>query len=74
MSIIPSSTWNDRLKIVYECKHFWISYQEHDEMIKQISSWVPIPIMSCTFVKNVSSWFDRIVSTWTFEFFIREKP
>ena len=34
MKAVPSSTWSNRLRNVYEHKNFWISYQEHDEMTK----------------------------------------
>ena len=30
--MVPSSTQNDRLIIIYECESIWISYQEHDKM------------------------------------------
>ena len=41
--------------IVYKCESFRISYQEQDEMTKQISSRVPVPIVSHAIMKNVPS-------------------
>ena len=60
--------------IVYKCESFWISYQEQDEMTKWISSRIPVPIMPHAIMKNVSSWFDQIVSIWILEIFIRKEP
>jgi len=37
-----------------------LALKEHDKIIKQISSRVPIPIMSHTFIQNVPSCLDRI--------------
>jgi len=33
----------------------WIKFQEHDEMAQSISPWIPIPIKSTTFVKDMAS-------------------
>ena len=30
--MVPSSTWNDGLIIIYKHESIWISYQEHDKM------------------------------------------
>ena len=43
-------------------------------MTKRVSSWVPVPIKSHTIIKNMSSWFDRIITTWALKFFIGEEP
>ena len=66
-------TWGDWKKIVNESKGFRISTQKHDEVAEQISSRVPVPIVSCTFMKDMPSCLDRIESTWPLELFIREK-
>ena len=73
IKVAPSSTWGDRVDIVYESKSFWISTQKHDEVTEQISSRVPVPIVSRTFMKYVSSCLDRVGSTRTLEIFVREK-
>ena len=59
----PKSIWNDRIRIVYEYESFWVSYQEHDKMTKWVSSRIPIPVIPHALIKNMSSWFDRIVTT-----------
>jgi len=55
----PSSTW---LNILTDCKHksMRIRDQEHSEMIQEISSWVPVPIISLTLIKNMSPKFNGI--------------
>ena len=55
IQVVPNSIWSNRMRIVYEHESFWVSYQEQDEMTKQISSRVPIPIMPCAIMKNMSS-------------------
>ena len=59
--------------IVCECESIRISNQEHGEMAQWISSWVPVPIKSCTLIEDVFSWLDGIVAAWTFEVFIGEE-
>ena len=73
VKVIPRSTWGNREGIVYESESFWISTQKHDKVTKWISSRVPIPIVSCTFMKYVSSCLNRIGPARTFEIIIREK-
>ena len=73
MKVAPRSTWGSREDIVYESESFWISTQKHDEVTEQISSRVPIPIMSHTFMKYVSSCLDRVGPTRIFEIFVRKK-
>jgi len=43
-------------------------------MVQRISSWVPVPIKSSTFMKNVPSQFDRVITAWTIDVLVREKP
>ena len=43
------------MRIVYEHESFWVSYQEHDKMTKQVSSRIPIPVMPYALMKNMSS-------------------
>ena len=31
-------------------KSFGVGTQKHDKMTKSVSSWVPVPVMSCTFM------------------------
>ena len=69
----PSSIWGDRKGTVIESESFGVSTQKHDEVTERISSRVPIPIVSCTFMKNVLSCLNRVESTWTLELFIQEK-
>ena len=66
----PRSTWRESQLTVYECKGIRISYQEHNEMPQWISSWVPVSIKSHTLMKNVSSWFNRIIAVRAFEILI----
>ena len=48
--------------------------QEHDKMAYQISSRVPVPVKSSTFMEYMPSSLNRIFVAWAFEIFIREKP
>jgi len=43
-------------------------------MVQRISSWVPVPVKSSIFMKNVPSRFDRIITAWTIDVFVGEKP
>ena len=71
--VAPRSAWGIWLNIVYESESSWIGYQKHDKVTEQISSWVPVPIVTSTFMKDVPSCLNRIVTTRTFKFFVREK-
>ena len=59
--------------IVCKCESIRVSDQEHGEIIQWISSWVPIPVKSTTFMKNVSSHLDRIIVIRTLEVFVWEE-
>ena len=59
----PSSTWGNRKGTVIESKSFGVSTQKHDKVTERISSRIPIPIMSHTFMKNVPSCLNRVEST-----------
>jgi len=50
-----------------------VGTQKHDKMTKSVSSRVSIPVMSRTFVQNMSSCFDGIRHARTFEVFIGEE-
>jgi len=71
--VAPRSTWGVWMNIVYESKSSWIGYQKHDKVTERISSWVPVPIVMCTFMKDVPFCLDRVVTARTFEFFVRKK-
>ena len=70
----PSSIWGDRKGTIIESKSFGVSTQKHDEVTERISSRVSIPIVFHTFMKDVSSYLNRVKSTWTLELFVWEKP
>jgi len=38
-----------------------------------IPPWIPILIISFTIMENMRSNFNRIIATWTLEFFLREE-
>ena len=38
-----------------------------------ISPWISILVISSTFMKNIMSSFDKVVTVWTAEIFLREK-
>jgi len=48
--------------------------QEHDKVVQQISSRVPVPVKSSALVKNMPSSLNRVIVAWALEIFVWEKP
>ena len=50
-----------------------VGTQKHDKMTKSVSSRILIPVISHTFIQNVSSCFDRIRLARILEVFVGEE-
>jgi len=69
----PSSTWSNWWNIVRKSESSRIRSQKHDEVIESISSGVPVPIVICAFIEDMSSSFDWVLPAWTLELFFRKE-